>query len=390
MNEPLAVLHVALNPLTGPWSVIRHLSSAQMESGLYKGVGVGIIWDNNWPEAYQIELNHFNVPVYRRKTPALFGTASFCYQFLKRPGIERWISSFARTVSVNNIVIHFHTGWMSGVFLPLRSNHDLSLNVVSTFHGVASHFENQPLRRHVHKWMAQRLLKYGAKLTSVDGANPEIAEKLFSLPRDKFEIIPNGISSQPKIACPYLRGREEFLVGHVGLIIDGKGWRIVADAVLAARAKGRNVKFVMAGQGPDESDAKGLSLIHPGAVIYKGFVADPRSKLMPDLDLMAVMSDKEGMPMTIIEAMSIGLPVAATNVGGIPEAVVNGETGRIIERTAERLADVIIELYDNPDLLAKMSERSHEVFLQRFSVDRIVSLYDRLYRREWKTALSTA
>ncbi len=359
---------------------MKHLAVAQMESGLYKAVGVGVIRDANWPAAYENELNELNIPVYRAQTPSFFGTASFCYQFLRRPGIDAWVRSLKSAASVDSIVVHFHNAWMTGIFLPLESPRDGAANVVATFHGVNSHFENQPVRHGIHRWMAQRLLKYNARLTSVDGGNPAIAEKLFGLPRQRFQIIPNGISLGLKISCPFLRGSGEFVVGHVGSITDNKGWRIAAEAVLAVGATGRNVKLVIAGQGPGEPDVRNLSHEHPDTIIFKGFVTNPQHNVMPDLDLMAVMSFREGLPMTIIEAMSTGLPVAATNVGGIPEAVIDGETGRIIERTPERLADVIIKLYDNPGLLAEMSKRAHQVFLKRFNIDRIVSLYDRVYR----------
>jgi glycosyltransferase involved in cell wall biosynthesis len=269
---------------------------------------------------------------------------------------------------------------MSGVFLPLDPLPGVAVKVVATFHGVNNYLQTHPIRHRIHKWMAQRLMRYNARMTSVDRTNTEIAEKTFALPKDRFEVIPNGISSGAKMSCPYLRGSAEFLIGQVGTIMEIKGWRITAEAVLAVRATGRNVKLVIAGHGPDEAAARELSRKHPDTIICSGFVHHPQRHLLPELDLMAVMSVHEGLPMTIIEAMSTGLPVAATNAGGIPEAVIHGENGLIIERTAGRLADVIIELYDNPDLLAKMSRRAREIFSERFSIGRVILLYDHVYR----------
>jgi glycosyltransferase involved in cell wall biosynthesis len=359
---------------------MRELALAQLRSSFYKGVGIGVICDSGWPKAYREELHSLNVRKYTGKTAKLFGTASFIYQRLMRPGIEAWINDFARYNSVEHVILHFHNAWMTGVFLPFRPLGFCSVNVVATFHGVNTVLQEQPVRRAIHRWMAQRLLRYGAKLTSVDKANPPLAEKVFGLPKGRFAVISNGVPQVDRRACPSLRGSGGFVVGQVGALIERKGWRIAAEAVLAVKATGRNVHLVIAGHGPDEADVRALVIDHPETVTFRGFVSNPQETLLPDLDLMAVMSVHEGLPMTIIEAMSTGLPVVATNVGGIPEAVADGKTGYLIERSAKKLADVIMELYDNPNLLAKMSEQAHQAFLERFSVDRIVSLYDSVYR----------
>lgn len=67
MNR-LAILHIALQPLTGPWSVMRELAKAQSRSSVYAGVGVGVIADHTWPALYRIELERSDYH-YFKSTP---------------------------------------------------------------------------------------------------------------------------------------------------------------------------------------------------------------------------------------------------------------------------------------------------------------------------------
>lgn len=375
-----AVLHVALNPITGPWSVMRELARAQARSGLYAGVGVGVIHDAAWPSACREELRGLGLPVFVRHTPRLFGTASFLLQAVLRPGIERWVAALRASTGAWRVVVHIHNAWMSGVFLPL---HGLSLPdtvVIATVHGVNAQLDGKPLRHAAHRWMARRLVQSQARLTSVDSANLPLAQSLFDIPPERFTVIANGVPADTRPGCPFARGAAPVLtVGHVGSISERKGWHLAAEAVERVAATGRAVRLVIAGDGPEAQAAQRFADAHAAIASYRGFVTDPRAVLMPELDVLAVMSVHEGLPMTILEAQSAGVPSAATAVGGIPQAVREGESGFLVARTAEALAAVLTRLHDQPRELGTLSARTRAFFLGHFAVDRIVGQYHGLY-----------
>jgi glycosyltransferase involved in cell wall biosynthesis len=88
------------------------------------------------------------------------------------------------------------------------------------------------------------------------------------------------------------------------------------------------------------------------------------------MDIYVLPSLSEGVPKSIIEAMALGKPVIATNVGGIPELVREGQTGYLVEpRDSEGLAQSIIKLAINAELRSQFGKRGHEIAFQEYSIE---------------------
>ena len=374
-----AVLHVALEPTSGVWSVMRDLSHAQAESGRYQAVAMGVIASSKWPSRYAEEFDGLDLPRYRCRTLNTFGTAQFLWQRFQRPPIGAWADDLMQKSGVGSVVVHFHNAWLSGVFLPLQSVHRERIKTVVTFHGVCLTLEREPVRRWLHRRMAQRLLRYGAKLTSVDAGNLPAAEKFFRLPPDHFTIVPNGIKADKTLNAARWSGAGEFVVGYVGLLAEHKGWRIISDAVLKVRAGGRKVRLLIAGAGPQADLARSRAMEHPEAIEFLGHVPNPRKNIMPRLHLLTLMSSYEGLPMVLIEAASVGLPVVATSVGGVSEILKDGVTGIVVARTVDSLARAIEDLYDSPEKMFRLGQAAREVYAQRFEIGKITERYHAVY-----------
>lgn len=359
---------------------MRELAAAQAASGVYAGVAMAVVVDARWPAEYRRQLRASGLTVFEHPTPALFGTASFLWQALRPPPLQRWLQTLQTQTRAARLVVHAHNAWMSGVFLPLPRVPNADTVFVTTVHGVNAQLDGRPLRHAAHRWMAQRLLRFDARLTSVDQSNLARAHALFGLPPERFTVIPNGVPPAPTPGVPSLRGASVFTVGHVGSLTERKGWRIVAEAAARIAASGRPIRLLLAGAGEDEPAVRAFANAHPTFTEFLGFVPDPRLTLMPRLDLLAVMSVMEGLPMNIIEAMSAGVPVAATAVGGIPEAVTNNITGALIPRTVDALERVILDLMDHPERLAAWSAATTAAFNRTFAIAHILNHYDRVYR----------
>jgi glycosyltransferase involved in cell wall biosynthesis len=381
-TDKLAILHFALNPITGVWSVMRELACAQTRAGIYPQVGIGIIADKSWPELYKRELQSSGLPHYLTYTPKMFGTVQDLWQRIKRPPLSEWIEDLLKRAGADSCCVHFHNAWISGVFMPLPKPRKGSVRMVATFHGVNAHFKRQPLRQALHRWMAHRLVKFGAILTSVDRGNLNRAETLLGMSPEGFKVVPNGITDTPVRGCPGLNGSKAFTVGHVGSINAAKGWQILVDAARQLRNRGLPIQVVLAGWGAEAEQARQLAKENSDWVSFRGFVARPREAVMKDLDALVLMSEQEGLPMAIVEAFSVAVPVVATAVGGVPEAVTDGRNGFLVPRSAEALARVLERLILNPGLHAAVAAQARREFEGTFEISKIVAQYHSVYVTE--------
>jgi glycosyltransferase involved in cell wall biosynthesis len=374
----MGVLHVALDPVTGPWSVMRELALAQERSGRYGKVAMGVVASSEWGEAYREEARGLPVRVFVAGTGDGIGTVKFLRQRWRRPPIGEWIEEM-RAAGVDRVVCHFHNAWMSGVFLPLPEVAGVEVRAVVTVHGVNEAFEGKPVRRWLHRWMAQRVVRYGGSLTSVDAGNLERAERVLGLPRERFTVVANGVD--PRERGPRWSGEGEMVVGHLGSMTEQKGWRLAAEAVQRVAGGGRRVRLLMAGAGPDEEAAREVAEGSGGVVEFVGRVARPREEFLPRIQGLVVMSRHEGLPMSMIETMAQGTPVVATAVGGIPDALEWGRAGVLLERSAGALEATLKRLYDEPREWRELAEGAERVFAERFAISGIVVEYEKVYAK---------
>jgi glycosyltransferase involved in cell wall biosynthesis len=102
------------------------------------------------------------------------------------------------------------------------------------------------------------------------------------------------------------------------------------------------------------------------------------------LDIFALSSQSEGLPMAVLEAMASGLPVVSTRVGGVDEVVDEGQTGLLVEpKSPESLAHALRALAANPARRTKMGAAGRERAERDFSLEAMVGKYERLY---WEVA----
>lgn len=96
-------------------------------------------------------------------------------------------------------------------------------------------------------------------------------------------------------------------------------------------------------------------------------------------DLFMLPSDYEGLPMTIIEAMSMGKPVVTSNVGGISEIVVNDENGYTVENIPEAFAKKIFYILEHQDIYNRFSQTALERYQKDLTVEKMVNGYMKIY-----------
>jgi glycosyltransferase involved in cell wall biosynthesis len=233
-------------------------------------------------------------------------------------------------------------------------------------------------------------LLYAMPLEAIIAISEGVRDALVQsgVPGERIRVIRSGIDLAP-FEAPFdrdaLRERLRILPGEtivlqVAALAPHKSQTDLLRAAALAAARRPDLRFWIAGEGPlrvaleRERQALGLGR----EVRLLGFRDD-----VPDLlraaDLFCVSSYLEGLGTSTLDAMAAGLPVVATRVGGVPEAVAHGESGLLVEpRDPRALAEAILALAGDPDRRRRMGAAAREA-VRRFSADRTELETRRLY-----------
>jgi len=169
-------------------------------------------------------------------------------------------------------------------------------------------------------------------------------------------------------------------VGNLAALVPHKDHDTLIAAAVIVLLKRPRARFLIAGKGPEEprlaASIERMSL--GGKVLLLGHLSDPLP-LLKSLDVYVQSSWGEGMGSVLIEAAACGVPIAATNAGGIPEVVSSGETGLLVSsRRAEALAEAIIRLIDDRALARRLAEAGR-ARVARFELKRMALAMEKIY-----------
>ena len=195
--------------------------------------------------------------------------------------------------------------------------------------------------------------------------------------------IPPNITVDKQIACSYKKKSTTILFAQ-GRIVQEKGFDIIIRAMKLIATKESSLKLIIAGDGPEMPTLKKLvvSLELESYVEFVGWVCqDELMKFYADSDIFLLPSVcPESFGRGSIEAMSFGKPVVASNIGGIPEAVVDGVSGFLVPPgDADAMAEAVLRLVRDSCLRQRMGQAGREILEKRFNCEEIVRKTVNLY-----------
>ncbi len=204
------------------------------------------------------------------------------------------------------------------------------------------------------------------------------------LPTDRLCLVYEGVPDRP----PQTGGRAALgipegvpVVGNVAALTDHKDHVTLIEAAARVRARIPGVWLVIVGEGERRDHLQALARergLHERC-LFTGFRSD-LDRLLPAFTVFCLSSHLEGLGTSLLDAMAFGLPVVATAAGGIPEAVDNGRTGRVVPvRDPEALAAALVEVLTDPERGRTMGAAGRHRFLERFTADRMVEATLRVY-----------
>lgn len=176
----------------------------------------------------------------------------------------------------------------------------------------------------------------------------------------------------------------------VGKLTEGKGFDLAIDALAAMGPARGDARLIVAGDGPArpalrrQAESAGLG----DAVEFAGWVPPAEVWALMENATMVLAPSREttqwqeGLPLVALEAALMARPMIASRTGGLPEIILDGKTGLLVEPgDAAGLADAIARLLADPAVAAAMGRSARERALREFRWQDVIAAYDALYRR---------
>jgi glycosyltransferase involved in cell wall biosynthesis len=257
--------------------------------------------------------------------------------------------------------------------------------------GVVASVHNVYIKTKFHRRLWNFLLSWTTD--RIVAVSPQVRHDVLvydAVPASRLNLLPNGINLA---ALDVALSREEakarlevagLCLGAVGRLEEQKGHAFLLEAFPAIAAAVGEITLLLAGDGSlrpaleQQAGALGIA----GRVKFLGTRRD-MPLIYRALDILALPSRWEGLPLALLEAMGAGLPVVATQVGGVKDVIEDGINGRLVPAgDPQALAASIVELSRRPDRRAALGGAAKETIRRRFSqeamLQRLADLYTEL------------
>lgn len=309
----------------------------------------------------KLEVRHYNIPDIEEKSPGtVFAIAAILTKIVKQEKIT---------------IIHTHHR-MAAFYVSFLGLYKKCI-FINTSHNT---FKNK-------RYLTKFSYKHGHLIVCGEMVKKNLVD-YFGLPQDKVTVIYNAVRSfngtiEKDNLINDLHNRGYFVVGNVGRLSKQKGMEYFINAIPDIIKRQPNTRFVIAGSGEEEQKLKELvkKLGICEYVTFLGYRNDIQN-LMSQLDLIALTSLWEGLPLTPIEAFSVGKTIVATDVDGTGEIVQDGVNGCLIPPCkSELIAEKIIFLIENPCVKTKYEQNAWKRHGEVFSFDRFARSYINFYEK---------
>lgn len=301
---------------------------------------------------------------------------------------------YARQTNVD--ILHSH-GYKGNVAFGLIPRAMRQTPMVSTVHGYTSHRGFSKNR--IYELMDLFSLRFIDHVVLVNRgmlASP----RLKALRRSRLSVIDNGIAlnstintmgGEPSLDANIVKFcKDGVLLGSIGRLSREKGYDLLLKACAKLRQGGVDAKVIIIGEGYARKELDELIKfldLHE-AVFLPGYRQNA-ARYMSLFDVYVISSHTEGLPMTLLEAMSAGTPIIATTVGGIPNVLDQGRCGVLVPPdNADAIAEAVQHINRNPDIARRMTKMGLERVSTLYSSHSTAIDYLALYRNMQKAFIN--
>jgi glycosyltransferase involved in cell wall biosynthesis len=296
------------------------------------------------------------------------------------------LSDFLRREQYN--LVHTHTS--KGGFVGRLAGRLAGVPIiVHTIHGFAFHEDSPASTRFAYSSLEKLASRWCDRIVSVSEFHRDWAIRLGICGPDRITAIPNGIVPPTRrLAVPEAELRHELgagpndvLVLSISRLAADKGLEYLIKAAAGLPTTGLRIQISIAGDGPSRSKliqlAQELGVI--GRVRFVGFREDI-GDLLAVSDIVVLPSLREGLSISLLEAMAAGKPIIATSIGSQREVATHGEMAWLVPPAdAKALENSILRLSEDPGRMARLARNARVIYERHYTEKRMLDSYRQLY-----------
>jgi glycosyltransferase involved in cell wall biosynthesis len=337
----------------------------------------------------------------------------FFLKTLKAPLVKSFLFAASASRRLNKMrssfpvdITHVNLPLVPSFAVPTGFGKTLISTVHSTWKGEAEAIKGEPYSRlnSNEKFMVsfnwflrvfeEKMLERSNKIIAVSDFTRRELLQYYKVKEDKIRVIHNGVDVDKfKPATDKLKAKaevgfnpEDKAILSVGRLYARKGLFTLIESIALVTGKFKNAKFIIAGKGLSNEMKKLVSyatkLGVKDNIVFTGYFPDKKlPRLYQAADVFAFSTFYENLPFAVLEALSTGLPVVTTNVGGIPEMIEDGRNGFLVQPFNSReLADRILYYLEHPAAASEMALLARKTIENQFDwrliVKKVVKVYD--------------
>ena len=380
-------------PLSGgTGAYVYYLSNELMRNGYKIWVVTGSDQTLDVKVNGQLDVSFLKIP----KVPVV-------KSFMLAAASHRKLNSTRQNANVD--VTHANLPLTPNFAVPPNFGKALVCTVHSTWKGEAEAIRGEPYSRlnANEKFMVsfnwflrifeEKMLERAKKIIAVSHFTKRELRQYYRIPEEKIRVIHNGVDVdkfQPakdkrKVKAELGFNPDDPTILSVGRLYARKGLFTLIECMPAVVKQFKNAKFVISGKG--QSDEMRKLIAHAEKlgvkdnIIFTGYYPDRKLPLLYQAaDVFAFSTFYEHHPFAVLEALSTGLPVVTTWVGGIPETIQSGKNGFLVEPfNARQFSEKIVYLLEHPAEAAEMGVLARKTILEQFDWRIVVKDAIRVY-----------
>jgi glycosyltransferase involved in cell wall biosynthesis len=240
----------------------------------------------------------------------------------------------------------------------------------------------------------EKMLERSSKIIAVSDFTRRELLQYYKVKEEKIRVIHNGVDvNKFKPASDKRKAKEELglnpediAILSVGRLYARKGLFTLIESMPAVVKRFRNARFVISGKGQSHEMKKLIAhaekLRMRDNIIFTGYFPDEKlPRLYQAADVFAFSTFYENLPFAVLEALSTGLPVVTTRVGGIPEMIDGEKNGFLVQPfNAKELSDRVLHVLEHPAEADEMGFLARKTILERFDwrfiVKKVLKVYE--------------